>query len=124
MINNYTNVLKKYTKFSGRARRREYWLFFLANFLIGLGVGILILILSALGAAGLAVVLYGLSVLYSLAIILPNLALTVRRLHDTGRNWPWIFINFVPVVGGIWFFVLTVLAGDVGDNKYGPDPKK
>lgn len=124
MINNYTNVLKKYVEFSGRARRREYWLFYLANILLGVAGGILMLIAFALGAAGLASFLYILLVLYSLATLLPGLALTVRRLHDTGRDWPWIFIIFVPLIGGIWFLVLMIIEGEAGDNTYGPDPKK
>ncbi|MDR1680687.1 MAG: DUF805 domain-containing protein [Prevotellaceae bacterium] len=124
MINNYVSVLKKYVDFSGRARRKEFWLFYLANILISLGVLILVAIFFAVGAASLSVFLYVLLILYALAILLPDLALTVRRLHDTGKDWPWIFITLIPLVGSIWFLVLMLTAGDTGDNEFGPDPKK
>jgi len=66
---------------------------------------------------------YGLYVSYALAIAVPSWALTVRRLHDVGKSGWWIFINLIPLVGGIWFFVLTVLDSKPGDNQYGPSPK-
>ncbi|MDR0728695.1 MAG: DUF805 domain-containing protein [Prevotellaceae bacterium] len=117
MINNYTNVLKKYVEFSGRARRKEYWLFYLANVILSV---LSLILMPLIKMDGWLIVLF----LYSLALFLPSLALTVRRLHDTGKDWPWIFIVFVPVIGGIWLLVLMILEGNEGDNEYGPDPKK
>ena len=116
MFNTYfIEILKdKYATFSGRARRKEYWMFFLCNFLIGILIGILARMLPMLSV---------LSILYSLAILIPGLALTVRRLHDTNRNWPWIFIAFIPIIGTIWLLVLLLLDGTAGDNQYGSDPK-
>lgn len=61
--------------------------------------------------------------LYALGTLLPNLAVTVRRLHDTGKSGWWIFINFVPLVGFIWLIVLLATAGQQQPNEYGQDPK-
>ncbi|NEA42774.1 DUF805 domain-containing protein [Streptomyces sp. SID11385] len=111
----YTDVFKKYAQFSGRARRAEYWMFFLFNAIV-----MLILLVLGLAVSKVLFVLYG---LYALAVIVPSLALTCRRLHDTGRSGGWFFISFVPFIGGIWLFVLTLLEGDRQANMYGPDPK-
>ena len=64
-------------------------------------------------------VLYGLYLLFS---FIPSLAVGVRRLHDTGRTGWWFLINLIPIIGGIWFLVLTLLEGDRDDNQYGPSP--
>jgi len=123
----YLDVLKKYVTFNGRARRKEYWMFFLINLIIGA-------IASALDSAfGLSkteivngVTTYSagiISIVYSLAVLLPSLAVAFRRLHDIGKSGGWIFINLVPLIGWIWYIILTATAGQVGDNKYGPDPK-
>ncbi|MFE5562589.1 DUF805 domain-containing protein [Streptomyces sp. NPDC056544] len=113
-MNHYTDVLKKYAVFSGRARRQEYWMFFLFN----LAAAIILLVVD--GVLGTYPLLYS---LYVLAILLPALGLTIRRLHDTGKSGWWIFINLVPVVGFIWFIVLLATAGQTQQNQYGPDPK-
>jgi len=123
----YLAVLKKYVTFSGRARRKEYWMFFLINLIIGAIASVLdnVLGLSKTEIVnGVSTYSAGaISVIYSLAVLLPSLAVAFRRLHDTGRSGGWIFINLVPLIGWIWFIVLTATAGQVGDNKYGPDPK-
>ena len=115
-MNWYLTVLKKYAEFSGRARRTEYWMFVLINVLICLALMGLYFVTEL----GLFAVLYS---LYSLAILIPMLAVTVRRLHDTGRSGWWYFICFVPFVGGLILLVFTVLEGQSGPNEYGPDPK-
>ena len=63
-----------------------------------------------------------LSILYSLATLLPSLGAVIRRLHDTGKSGWWIFISLIPFIGGIWFIVLLATKGDEGENEYGPDP--
>jgi uncharacterized membrane protein YhaH (DUF805 family) len=111
----YLGCWKKYATFSGRARRKEYWMFVLFNV-------IATVVLSIIGSLILkenGTILTG---IYGLAILIPSLAVTVRRLHDTGRKGWWIFISFVPVIGGIWLFVLTLL-DSTADNEYGPNPK-
>jgi uncharacterized membrane protein YhaH (DUF805 family) len=119
-MNWYTKVLKDYATFSGRARRTEFWMFTLINAIImivlyGLAMGLKD---SALGTVFL--VLY---VVYAVAVLVPGLAVAVRRLHDTNRSGWWWLIGLVPVVGGIVLLVFYATAGTVGENQYGPDPK-
>lgn len=109
----YVGVMKKYVDFTGRARRKEYWMFFLINILIAMAVGVL----DAILGFGL------LGGIYALAVLLPSLAVTVRRLHDTGRTGWWILIGLVPVIGFIVILVFMVLEGEAGENRFGPNPK-
>ncbi len=110
----YLKVLKNYATFGGRARRKEYWMFFLFNLIAALVLLVLDFVVGTYG------VLYG---LYLLGVILPSLAVTVRRLHDLGKSGWWVFISLVPIIGGIWLLVLLVMDGTAGDNPYGPSPK-
>jgi uncharacterized membrane protein YhaH (DUF805 family) len=123
----YLAVLKKYTVFEGRARRKEFWYFALVNFLIFIPltfIGLIIAVASARSDQfGYFALMFIPLFLYSLFIIIPSIAVTVRRLHDTNRSGWWYLINFVPWVGGIILFVFTVLDGTPGPNQYGPDPK-
>ena len=118
-IDNFREIVtQKYCLFSGRARRREYWMFVLVNVVLSL---IATLIDNALhlkiGKSGV------LELVLSLALLLPSLGLTVRRLHDIDKDWYWIFIVFIPIVGGIWMLVLECTEGNRFDNRFGPDPK-
>lgn len=110
----YTDVLKKYVDFSGRARRQEYWMFFLFN--------LAALIIAAIldGVIGSSPLIYA---LYALATFLPNLGVTVRRLHDSGKSGWWILVALIPLVGGIWLLVLLATEGQPNPNQYGPSPK-
>lgn len=115
----YLEVLKKYAVFNGRAQRKEYWMFFLFNIIIAF------VLAFVEAAAGIAPdtqqsVLAG---LYGLAVFLPGLAVTVRRLHDTGRSGWWVLIALVPIIGAIVLLVFMVLDGEPGENRYGPNPK-
>ena len=109
-----TVILKKYAEFNGRARRREFWMFFLANVIAGTLVGII---------AGIIRVPF-LSMLYSLAVIVPNIAISIRRMHDINKSGFWILVGIIPLVGWIWFIILAVQEGAKGSNAYGPDPKQ
>jgi uncharacterized membrane protein YhaH (DUF805 family) len=112
--------LRRFADFSGRARRAEYWWFYL--FVI-IGFVVASVIDSLLGL-GETVGPYGIvSVLFGLAIIIPSLAAGVRRLHDTGRTGWWLLIALVPLVGAIVLLVFYVSAGTPGDNRFGPDSK-
>jgi uncharacterized membrane protein YhaH (DUF805 family) len=107
-------VFERYAVFEGRAGRAEYWWFFLANFLISL-------VLQALGRGASALALV--SLLYSLALFIPGLAVAVRRLHDTDKSGWWILISLIPLVGIIVLIVFLATDGDQGANQYGnPDP--
>jgi uncharacterized membrane protein YhaH (DUF805 family) len=117
----YKAVLKKYAEFNGRARRAEYWYFVLFNIIFAIVAGIIDEIIGS-GGSGLwhtGIV----SSLYSLALIIPSLAVGVRRLHDVGKSGWMILISLIPIVGTIWIIILMVRKGDIGVNKYGPDPK-
>ena len=110
----YVDVLKNYVGFSGRARRQEFWMFFLFNLIICIVLAIIE------GIIGLPGVLNG---LYELAILLPAIALSMRRLHDTDRSGWWLLIGFVPLIGAIVLLIFFCIEGTRGDNQYGPDPK-
>ncbi len=107
----YLAVLKKYVEFSGRAHRREYWMFTLVNVIFAVGAAV---VDAIMGAGGL---LYG---AYALALLLPSLAATVRRLHDIERSGWWLLIGIIPIVGAIVLLIFMVGEGTPGDNRFGP----
>jgi uncharacterized membrane protein YhaH (DUF805 family) len=119
-MNWYFNVLKQYAVFKGRARRKEYWFFILFN-LIASVVLTVIDFMTGLLDAELGIGL--LSGLYSLAVLIPSLAVTVRRLHDTDRSGWWLLIGLVPLIGAIVLLVFMLLDGTPGDNQHGANPK-
>ena len=103
--------MKNYVNFEGRATRAEFWWFFLFNFIVGC---ILNLFGPKVGTT--------LSGIWSLAILLPQLGLGVRRLHDINKSgWYWL-IGLIPIVGWIILIVWWAKQGDTTDNQYGPVP--
>jgi uncharacterized membrane protein YhaH (DUF805 family) len=117
----YIDVLKKYAVFSGRARRKEYWMFVLFNVIVSIILSIIDRIAGLdYGPSGSSGVL---SSIYSLAVLIPSIAVAMRRMHDTNRSGAWILINLIPCIGWIWFIVLAAQEGTPGDNQHGPDPK-
>ncbi|MFJ1708762.1 DUF805 domain-containing protein [Kitasatospora sp. NPDC088346] len=110
----YLAVLKNYVGFSGRARRKEYWMFALVN------IAAVIVLAIVDGVAGTSGLLGG---IYAVAVLLPALAAGVRRLHDTGRSGWWLLISLIPVVGPIILLVFLATEGQPNDNQYGPNPK-
>ena len=121
----YLKVMRdNYANFSGRARRREYWMYVLVQSIIMIGLMILDSIL------GLDFELQGISLgygyLYSIGGIvhfIPSLAVLVRRLHDVGKSGWFYFIGLIPLIGAIWLLILFCTEGQKQDNKWGPDPK-
>ncbi|WP_166212773.1 DUF805 domain-containing protein [Cognatiluteimonas telluris] len=116
----YLKVLKNYAVFQGRARRKEYWMYTLFNVLVLVVLSILDRVL------GLASETYGIGplyVLYALAVLIPGLAVGVRRLHDIDKSGWWMLIAFIPLIGGIVLLVFAVMEGTSGSNRFGPDPK-
>ena len=113
-MNWYLSCWKKYVEFSGRARRQEYWMFVLFNFLVSVAIGIVDGILGTNGALG---------GLYSLAALIPSLAVSVRRLHDTDHSGWWILINFIPLIDWIVYLVFLCSDSKPGANRFGPNPK-
>ena len=120
-MNWYLKVLKNYVVFSGRARRKEYWMFGLFNIIFS----ILAMILDNVLGTAIEDVGYGLFyILYALAVLTPSLAVAVRRLHDVGKSGWMILISLIPLAGPIWLLVLLVTDNNPGENQYGPNPKE
>jgi uncharacterized membrane protein YhaH (DUF805 family) len=105
-MNYYLKVLQNYAKFSGRARRSEYWYFFLFNVIIGIAFGFVCGILQVPQLANI----------YTLAVLIPAIAVAVRRMHDVGKSGWFVLIP-------IYNIILACTKGDTGDNEYGEDPK-
>lgn len=101
----YIKVLKNYANFTGRARRKEFWIFVLINSIVNYGL-IAIPLLDSM-----------LAIIYFLALLVPTLAVICRRMHDVNKSGWFMFIP-------IYNFILAVTNGDVGENEYGQDPKE
>ena len=120
-MNWYLKVFKQYANFTGRARREEYWMFILFNFIALIITALLDFLLVSITDGQIP---YGfITIMYSFIIFIPSLAVTVRRLHDTGRSAWWFLINLVPL-GGIWLFILMLLDSQSGVNRFGVNPKE
>ncbi|AWV43641.1 DUF805 domain-containing protein [Hafnia alvei] len=115
-MNWYIKVLKNYATFSGRARRKEYWMFALIQ-------GTVWAILYVLMLTSDSSLIAGIFIVFVLATLVPSLAVVVRRLHDIERSGWFYFISFIPVVGPIILLVWSCKAGTTGANRYGADPK-
>ncbi|MFI6066542.1 DUF805 domain-containing protein [Micromonospora sp. NPDC051227] len=115
------SVFSQYVGFSGRARRSEYWWFALFTVLVSIAAAILDSALGLTFVEGSSSGFIGLVV--SLALLLPTLAVAVRRLHDTDRTGWWVLIGLVPLVGAIVLIVFFVQDGTPGANRFGPSPK-
>ena len=114
-MNWYLEVLKKYAVFSGRARRKEYWMFFLFNIIIAFAIGFVTGFIGAAFGIGTALS-NATNLIYNLAIFIPSIAVAIRRMHDIGRSGWWILF---PVVN----LVFLCLDSQPGENEYGPNPK-
>ena len=114
-MNWYLAVLKKYAVFNGRAQRKEYWLFFLFNIIIAFVLGFIDGLIGSQGVLGL---------LYSLAVLIPSIAVSIRRLHDTERSGWWLLIGLIPLIGAIVLLVFMVQDSKPGQNQYGANPKE
>lgn len=113
-------VFENYANFKGRARRSEYWYFLLANFI----VSVIAAIIDNVAGLNFAPLPYGwLYFANALLVIIPGLAVAVRRLHDVGKSGWFFFIILIPLIGSIWLLVLFCTEGTQGTNEYGPDPK-
>jgi uncharacterized membrane protein YhaH (DUF805 family) len=131
----YFGVIKKYAQFRGRATRREFWLFVLVNAIVS---AVLSFVASLFFLSGVSLnILFQIPVLsipqlivgavlslYELFVFLPSLAVMVRRLHDTGRSWKFMFINLVPVLGQLMYIIVLATKDTHGRNQYGASPAK
>lgn len=124
-------VFENYANFSGRARRSEYWFFTLFNFLVNVAVNLLVRLFGGstalLGTSEtlpfVAMAIFGLFFLFALVMLIPSLAVSVRRLHDTGRSGWNLLWSLLPIIGTIVLIVFFATEGQPGRNKYGPNPK-
>ncbi|AKU14803.1 DUF805 domain-containing protein [Luteipulveratus mongoliensis] len=115
----YTSVIKRYVDFSGRARRKEFWMYTLINWIISIVLSIVDKIIGTDFGNGGGL----LAGLYALAVFLPSLGVAVRRLHDTNRSGWWVLIGLIPVIGFIVLILFWIKEGDPHPNEHGPDPK-
>jgi uncharacterized membrane protein YhaH (DUF805 family) len=121
MKKKYWDVITgKYADFYGRAGVNEFWMFVLYGCIISIAAGIVISIFGHGFFAGLLKALYS---LFCLAVLIPGLAIGVRRLHDIGKDWVWLLIGLIPVIGWIWLIVLFCQSSEAQENEYGPVPE-
>lgn len=117
----YLKVIRdNYANFEGRARRTEYWMFTLIHIIIIFALAFMSGFLADTGLEMLPLIVIG---IYFLATFIPTLAVTVRRLHDTGKSGWYYLMSFIPYVGGIIMLVFCATEGNRGPNQYGADPK-
>lgn len=117
----YLDVLKnKYATFSGRARRKEYWMFLLINLVVSVALALIDSLIGSVSESGMGL----LSSVYSIGVLIPSLALSVRRLHDIGRTGWWVLISIIPVIGAVVLLVFMLLDSEPGSNRYGANPKE
>jgi len=120
-LNWYLAVLKNYAGFSGRASRKEYWMFALFNIIFFIVASFLNHFIRTDNEVSVFALFY---TLYVLAILIPSLAVSVRRLHDIGKSGWMILISLIPTIGAIWLLVLMITDSDPEENQYGPKPKE
>lgn len=120
MFDWYYKVILNYTNFNGRARRQEYWYFTLVNVLVNLVMGIIDRVIGSV----MQMDNFGFfGVIYALFIMIPSIAVTVRRLHDSGRTGWWALIAFVPIIGILVLLYFLIQDSEEGSNQYGANPK-
>ncbi|MCV3263932.1 DUF805 domain-containing protein [Vibrio harveyi] len=121
MFDWYYRVILNYSNFSGRARRQEYvWYFTLVNVLVNLVMGIIDRVIGSV----MQMDNFGFfGVIYALFIMIPSIAVTVRRLHDSGRTGWWALIAFVPIIGVLVLLYFLIQDSEEGSNQYGANPK-
>jgi uncharacterized membrane protein YhaH (DUF805 family) len=118
-MNAYISVLTHYAVFQGRAQRKEFWMFVLFDTIIGIILNIIdVIIMSNITGS-----INWLTIIYALALLIPSISVTVRRLHDTDHSGWWFFILLIPILGAILLFVFMILDSDSPENHYGENPK-
>jgi len=119
-VNWFTTALKKYAVFSGRSRRSEYWYFILFYFIIYIALAFVDRVTGTFDPkSGIGL----LTAIFALALLIPSLSVSVRRLHDTDRSGWWLLIGFIPLIGAIVLIVFFAQDSGAGTNRFGPNPK-
>lgn len=113
--------LKRYADFSGRSRRKEYWMFVLGVFI---AVILLSIVEGIVGLSGMVGGVYGpLTTIFFLGILVPSIAVQIRRFHDQDKSGWFVLLSLIPFIGGLIVLVFMCLEGTKGPNRFGPDPK-
>jgi len=118
-MNYYLDVIRKYAVFDGRASRKQFWMFFLINFGIALSLHTVFVVLKQ----ATHIDLLFLSMLYGFAMLCPNIAVTIRRLHDSNRSAITLLYLLVPFLGPFIVLAALIKDGTPSDNQFGPNPK-
>ena len=116
----YLKVLRNYAGFGGRARRQEYWMFVLVSCCISLGLTGIDFVINLITDSSISIF----QGIYGLAVFIPSLAVTIRRLHDIGKSGWFYLVILIPIAGPIWLLVLLCTEGNNYQNEYGFDPKQ
>ncbi|MEX9251652.1 DUF805 domain-containing protein [Pseudenterobacter timonensis] len=116
----YFKALRNYVGFRGRARRKEYWMFFLVNIILTFVLTVLDKLLGWERTGGEGV----LTTIYGLLVLLPTWAVQFRRLHDTDRSAWWLLLTLIPIIGWLILLAFYCQKGNEGENRFGPDPKR
>jgi len=119
-------IKNRYAKFDGRASRSEFWYFVLFYFIANLILALVdtFIINPMLGATPEQAMQGGiLEIIFALAMLVPSLALAIRRLHDIGKSGWWYLIVFIPLIGLLALLYFFVQDSQPGNNQYGPNPK-
>lgn len=119
----YLKAVRSWNVFQGRARRKEYWIFYLIATLISVGLLILQTFAKAANIRMLALLIAAVSLAYAIFIAIAHVSVAVRRLHDTDRSGGWLFFGLIPLIGTITILVFLASEGTRGENRFGTDPK-
>lgn len=125
-MDTYLDPWKKYATFTGRATRKEYWTFYLVNTAIFVLLGFIHGndMMRLMGGGGFQFTIFSTALfLFFWAVLIPTIAVVVRRLHDIGRSGWWWLISFIPFLGGLILVIMLLFDSQPGTNEYGPNPK-
>lgn len=118
-------LVENYANFNGRASRSEYWYYFLFNLLLNIPLTILSYVAQFNDIQSLYWIVTIISLIYSLGVLIPSIAVGVRRFHDTGRSGWWMLLNllFCCGIGPLICLIMLAMGGDADENEYGPVPE-
>ncbi|MCP4144436.1 MAG: DUF805 domain-containing protein [bacterium] len=116
----YFKVWKNYVVFSGRATRTEYWFFVIVNMVLIILLGGMSALMTRGESDPTSNPMFYVYIAFDLAIFLPTLAVTVRRLHDSGKSGLWILMLFIPLLGQVVLFIMMLLGSQEEENRHGP----
>ena len=117
IIENFKDIItNKYAQFEGRANRAEFWYYVLVYIVIGVVFSTLISLFA--NVSMLRMIFMIIYVIIMLALLVPTIAVSVRRMHDIGKEGAWVLINLIPFIGGIWFLILAIKESEPGTNRF------